>query len=99
MTNPCWDSQTDSIPERTHHFDEGHYSHSIHSKPTINAQEQPSKPSVDHDMAYLTRNARNGYNMQCDAIMGLWRDGVDYMKAVKWACYWLAKFNERSGVV
>ena len=82
----CWTSQDDMV-------DNG-YRREI--KPIINAQEQPSKPSVDHDMAYLTRNARNGYNMQCDAIMGLWRDGVDYMKAVKWACYWLAKFNERS---
>ena len=68
-------------------------------EPIINTPTLPSKPSVDYGTAYLTRNARKGYQMQYDAIMGLWRDGIDYMRAVELACYWLAKFNERSGVV
>lgn len=68
-------------------------------KPVISTPTLPSKPSVDYSVVYLARNARNGYTVNFDAIMGLWRDGIDYMRAVEWACYWLTKFNERSGVV
>ena len=85
----CWTSKDDMV-------DNGFRRE---AKLGINTTRMPSKPSVDHDMAYLARNARNGYNMQYDAIMGLWRDGLSYMRAVELACEWLAKFNERSGVV
>ena len=84
----CWTSQDDMV-------DNG-YRREV--KPVINATRLPSKPSVDHDMAYLARNAKNGYTVQCDLMMGLWRDGLSYVRAVELACEWLAKFNERSGV-
>ena len=85
----CWTSKDDMV-------DNGFRRE---AKLGINTTRMPSKPSVDHDMAYLARNARNGYNMNCDFIMSSWRNGTDYMKDVRWACYWLARFNERSGVV
>ena len=98
MGNPCWDSQTDSIPERTHHFDEGYYPHSIRNKPVINTPTLPSKPSIDYLLRDRRENAKNGYNMQYGFIMGLWRDGLSYMRAVELACEWLARFNRLNGI-
>jgi len=85
----CWTSQDDMV-------DNG-YRREI--KPIINAQEQPSKPSVDYNRSIRRANARNGYTVQCDLMMGLWKDGLSYMRAAELACEWLARFNERSGVV
>ena len=85
----CWTSEDDMV-------DNG-YRREV--KPVISATRLPSKPSVDNDKDYLICNARNGYTVQCDLMMGLWRDGRDYMRATELACEWLAKFNKRSGVV
>jgi len=85
----CWTSKDDMV-------DNGYRREVKH---VINTTRLPSKPSVDYNRMYRMANARNGYTVQCDLMMGLWRDGVDYMKAVKWACYWLERFNERNGSV
>lgn len=45
-----------------------------------------------------TANAKKGYNVMCDMMMGLWHDGLDYMKTVDYACKWLGKFNELNGI-
>ena len=85
----CWTSQDNMVDN----------SYRREAEPIINVPTLHSKPSVDDDMAYLARNARNGYTARCDNIMGLWRDGLSYLRVVELACEWLAKFNERSGVV
>ena len=93
----CWTSQDDSIPERTHHFDDGHY-HSIVNKPVINATRLPSKPSGYYLLRDRRENAKNAYTFMCDAMMGLWQDGLDYTRAVNFAVRWLRRFNELSGI-
>ena len=98
MLNLCWNSQDDENLKPTYYFDEGHYPHTK-SKSVINSPSLPSKPSGYYLLRDRQVNAKNGYNMNCDFIMSSWRNGTDYMIAVRWACEWLAKFNERSGVV
>ena len=85
----CWTSQDDMV-------DNG-YKREV--KPVINVPTLPPKPSSYYLLRDRQVNAKNGYNMNCDFIMSSWRNGTDYMIAVRWACEWLAKFNERSGVV
>ena len=85
----CWTSKDDMV-------DNGY---NREAKPIVNATRLTSKPSVGYNRMYRMANAKNGYTVQCDLIMGLWRDGLSYMRAVELACEWLAKFNERSGVV
>jgi len=98
MTNPCWTSEDDENLKPTCHFDEGHYPHSIQNKPAINSPRLHSKPSVDYLLRDRRANARNGYTVQCDLMMGLWRDGLSYMRAVELACEWLARFNRLNGI-
>ena len=85
----CWTSQDDMIING--------YRRVI--KPVISEQEQPSKPSGYYLLRDRRENAKNGYAVMCDMMMGLWRDGLDYMRVAELACQWLAKFNERSGSV
>ena len=85
----CWTFQDDMV-------DNGYRRE---AEPIINVPTLPSKPSVDCNRMYRRANARNGYTVQCDLMMGLWKDGLSYMRAVELACLWLAKFNQRSGVV
>ena len=98
MTNRCWTSKDDENLKPTYYYDEGHYPHSIQDKPVIDSPSLPSKPSVDYDRIWRAGNARNGYTVQCDFIMGLWRDGIDYMKTVGYACHWLAEFNQLNNI-
>ena len=95
----CWTSQDDENLKPTYYFDEGHYPHTNPvNKPVVTEQEQPSKPSVDYALRDKSENAKNGYNGQCDFIMALWRDGINYMNAVNRACRWLKVFNELNGI-
>ena len=80
----CWTSQDDMVINGYRRDD----------KPTINTPTLPSKPSGYYLLRDRRENAKNGYTVQCDLMMGLWRDGLSYMRAVELACEWLAKFNE-----
>jgi len=95
MTNPCWDSRTDSIPEKTHHFDEGQHYQQTKGKP-IRATPKPDKASVDYDRIW--RSGKNGYKAFSDMVIGRWKDGLDYMRTAELACQWLAIFNQLNNI-
>jgi len=101
MTNPCWTSQDDENLKPTYYYDEGHYPHSWDKVKPESIEIVDGifrKTGIDYELRDRSVNARNGYTVQCDFIMGLWRDGIDYMKAVGYACHWLAIFNQLNGI-
>ena len=84
----CWTSQDDMIDNGYRRV----------NKPVINATRLTSKPSDVYLLRDRRENAKNPYTFMCDAMMGLWKDGLDYMRAVNFAVRWLRRFNELSGI-
>ena len=84
----CWTSEDDMIID----------GYRRHDKPVIKTPTLPSKPSDVYLLRDRRENAKNTYNLMCDAMIGLWKDGLDYTRAVNFAVRWLRRFNELNDI-